>query len=60
MEDSAGDIQKASEAEQRVIEELQQMGNAAITAWGNQKVGGLSASYDQKDGFSRVGKKTSG
>jgi len=60
VEDSAGDIQKASEAEQRVIEELQQMGNAALSAWGNQKVSHLSETYDQKEGCSRVGKKNSG
>ena len=58
VEDNAGDVQKASEAEQRVIEELQQMGKVALTAWGNQKIANLSTIYDKKTDSRVLVKKT--
>ena len=33
VEDAAGDCEQANVAERRVIEELRQMGNEALTAW---------------------------
>jgi hypothetical protein len=33
VENSANDIEKANEAEKRVIKEIRQMGNDALTAW---------------------------
>ncbi len=38
VENAGGDIIKAADAEQRVIEELRQMGNDALTAWANKRV----------------------
>ena len=38
VEDAAGDCQKADAAERRVIEELRQMGNDALTAWAERGV----------------------
>lgn len=38
VENSTGDIERANDAEQRVIEELRQMGNDALHVWAeNQK-----------------------
>ena len=45
MEDAAGDREQADAAERRVIEELRQMGNEALTAWaecGVEKQTGLA------------------
>jgi len=33
IENAAGDVEKAAEAERRVIEELQQMGNEVLHSW---------------------------
>jgi hypothetical protein len=38
VENAGDDIIKAADAEQRVTEELRQMGNDAITAWANKRV----------------------
>lgn len=38
VEDAAGDCEKADLAERRVIEELRQMGNEALTAWAERGV----------------------
>ena len=38
VEDAAGDCEKADAAERRVIEELRQMGNEALTAWAERRV----------------------
>lgn len=39
VEDAAGDVDKADEAERRVIEELRRMGIEALQAWAERKVG---------------------
>ena len=59
VEDSAGDIQKANEAEMRVIEALREMGNEALTAWGDQQISTLAESHKKKDGYYQAGKKNS-
>ena len=38
VEDTEGDLEKADAAERRVIEELRQMGNEALTAWAQSGV----------------------
>jgi hypothetical protein len=38
VEDAAGDCEKADAAERRMIEELRQMGNEALTAWAERGV----------------------
>lgn len=60
VENSTGELQKASEAEMRVIEELREMGNEALTAWGERRVSTLIDSDENTNGYSRVGKKNSG
>lgn len=38
VEDAAGDCAKADAAERRVLDELRQMGNEALTAWAERGV----------------------
>jgi hypothetical protein len=38
VEDAEGDCEKADAAERRMIEELRQMGNEALTAWAERGV----------------------
>lgn len=58
VEDAAGDCAKADAAERRMIEELRQMGNEALTAWAERgvekSVGVAQAESDWRPG----GKKT--
>ena len=59
VENNAGDLQKANEAEMRVIKELREMGNEVLTAWGEQQVSTLTENYKKKEGCSQAGKKNS-
>jgi hypothetical protein len=61
IEDSAGDCQKANEAEMRVIEELRQMGSEALHCWSGHKIEQASEDFN-KDHSTAVksGKKNSG
>ena len=59
VEDSAGDCQKANEAEIRVIEELRQMGSEALHCWSEQKTGQASEDFDKEHSTAiKSGKKT--
>ena len=59
VENSTGDIQKANEAEMRIIKELREMGNEALTVWGEQQVSTLTENYKKKEGCYQAGKKNS-
>ncbi|MEI7995015.1 MAG: hypothetical protein WCH01_08950 [Methylococcaceae bacterium] len=48
VEDSAGDCQRANEAEIRVIEELRQMGSEALHCWSERKTGQASEDFDKE------------
>ena len=61
VEDSAGDCQKANEAEIRVIEELRQMGSEALHCWSEQKAEQASEDFDKEHSTAlKSGKKNSG
>jgi hypothetical protein len=61
IEDSAGDCQKANEAEMRVIEELRQMGSEALHSWSEHKVAQTTEDFDQEHRSAiKSGKKNSG
>ena len=45
VENSTGDIQKPIKAEMRVIKELREMGNEALTAWGELQINSLTEVY---------------
>lgn len=59
VENSSGDAVKADEAEQRVAEELRQMGHEALQAWAARKQARLEAASDQRADLSRKEKKGS-
>ncbi len=59
VEDAAGDCQKADAAERRVIEELRQMGNDALTAWAERGVEKQAALAQAEPEWRPGGKKNS-
>ena len=59
IENAAGDIEKAAEAERRVIEELRQMGNEVLHSWARRQQQKKEDEFDSKPGVNRKEKKTS-
>ena len=59
IEDAAGDCEKADAAERRMIEELRQMGHAALTAWAERGVEKRTAVAQAEPTWRPGGKKTS-
>ena len=59
VEDAGGDLQKADAAERRMIEELRQMGNEALTAWARNGVARCDAEARDKPEGRSGGKKNS-
>jgi asparagine synthetase B (glutamine-hydrolysing) len=57
VENASGDVVKAHEAEERVFEELRQMGQDAIQAWSERKHQKLVAECDSRSDLSRKQKK---
>lgn len=61
IEDSAGDCQKANEAEMRVIEELRQMGSEALHCWSEHKIAQTTEDFNKEHRSAiKSGKKNSG
>ena len=56
VEDADGDLEKADEAEKRVIEELRRMGNEVMSDWARNKEK-KGAEESNKKGFKKNGKK---
>jgi hypothetical protein len=59
VENAAGDVEKAAEAERRVTEELRQMGNEALHAWARRQAERKEQDVAQQPGVQRKEKKTS-
>lgn len=59
VEDAAGDLEKADAAERRVIEELRQMGNEALTAWAQSGIARCAAQAQEGLEGRSGGKKNS-
>ena len=59
IENAGGDVEKAAEAERRIIEELRQMGNEVLHSWARRKQQKKGEEYDTKPGVNRKGKKSS-
>jgi uncharacterized NAD(P)/FAD-binding protein YdhS len=59
VENAAGDATKADEAEQRVFDELRQMGQQAIQAWAERKQQRVEADCDARLDLARKEKKAS-
>jgi hypothetical protein len=59
VENAAGDTTKADEAEQRVFEELRQLGQQAIQAWAERKQQRVEADCNARSDLARKEKKAS-
>jgi len=59
VEDAGGDLEKADAAERRVIEELRQMGNEALTEWARGGVEKCAAQAREAADVCGCGKKNS-
>lgn len=59
VENTSGDVVKAGEAEQRVMDEVRQMGREALQAWAQRKQARVEAEYDRRKDVSRKTKKNS-
>lgn len=59
IENAAGDVEKAAEAERRVTEELRQMGNEVLHGWARRQAQKKEEIYNDKGGVTRKVKKTS-
>ena len=59
VENASGDVVKAHEAEERVFEELRQMGQDVLQAWAERKHQKLVSESDARSDLSRKQKKTS-
>jgi len=59
VENASGDVVKADEAEQRVVEELRQLGQAALQAWAERKQRRVEAACAGRGDVSPKEKKTS-
>ena len=57
VENASGHVVKAHEAEERVFEELRQMGQEAIQAWAERKHQNLVSECDSRSELSRKKKK---
>src|SRR4029077_5251309 len=57
IENAGGDVEKAAEAERRIIEELRQMGNEVLHSWARRQQQKKEDEYDTKPGANRKGKK---
>jgi hypothetical protein len=59
IENAAGDVEKAAEAERRVIEELRQMGNEVLHSWARRQEQKKEEKFNKKPGVNRKKKKLS-
>ena len=59
VDNAQGDVVKAAQAEQRVLDELRQMGQEALQAWAQRKHSRIEAEADSRSDLARKEKKTS-
>jgi hypothetical protein len=59
IENAGGDVEKAAEAERRIIEELRQMGNEVLHGWARRQHQKMEEEYGAKPGVKRKEKKSS-
>ena len=57
IENAGGDVEKAAEAERRIMEELRQMGNEVLHSWGRRQQQKKEEEYNAKPGVNRKEKK---
>lgn len=59
VENADGTVVKADDAEERVIQELRQLGRRAVQSWAERKQRRLQTEYEGRAGVSHKEKKTS-
>ena len=59
VENAAGDVEKADEAERRAIEAVRQLGHEVLQGWALRQHQKKADEYDAKPGVGRKGKKNS-
>lgn len=59
IENAGGDVEKAAEAERRIIEELRQMGNQVLQSWARRQEEKKEEEYAAKPGVNGKEKKSS-
>ena len=59
MENSGGDVEKAAEAERRIIEEMRQMGNEVLHGWARRQQQKKEEEFNAIAGVNRKEKKLS-
>jgi hypothetical protein len=59
IENAGGDVEKAAEAERRIIEEMRQMGNEVLHSWARRQQQKKEEEYSAKPGANRKEKKRS-
>jgi hypothetical protein len=57
IENAAGDVEKAAEAERRVTEELRQMGSEVLHGWARRQEQKKEEKFNNIEGVNRKGKK---
>ena len=60
IENAGGDVEKAAEAEKRIIEEMRQLGSEVLHSWARRQQEKKEEEYNAKPGVNRKEKKTSG
>ena len=59
IENAGGDVEKATEAERRIIEEVRQMGNEVLHGWARRQQQKQEEEYSRKAGMNHKEKKRS-
>jgi PP-loop superfamily ATP-utilizing enzyme len=59
IENAGGDVEKAAEAERRIIEELRQMGSEVLHRWARRQQRKKEEAYNAQPGVNRKEKKSS-
>jgi hypothetical protein len=59
IENAGGDVEKAAEAEQRIIEEMRQVGHEALHSWARRQQQKKEDEYQAQPGVNRKRKKNS-
>ena len=59
IENAGGDVEKAADAEQRIIEEMRQMGNEVLHSWARRQQQKKEDEYNALPGVNRKRKKNS-
>src|SRR5438093_2560245 len=59
IENAGGDVEKAAEAERRIIEELRHMGNEVLHSWARHQQQKKEEEYNTQRGVNRKEKKAS-